>query len=480
MRLCRFLFILLMVQRMKELHTQIQDVFAAGIHEGGEDFREGGKINTAPESGVKASIVALDNGNVYVQASRKVITGTTKAQQRQNITDFFEALLDNKKSLDIHTVEGDVLTITKKDTAVKARDDYKTVNGIPTPMTNNEFAVKLRMEAHIDELAEVSQSPKNKKPIPDGKNHAFAKNGFTYRRAYFEDFDGQYYEVTLSVGHNGTVATVYNVGKIDKSTLPSAKIIAVVGSQPLGKVLSTVKYMQSGSKSQQNSLRYQKNEAAQSHMAAQDASLAEDMEGLQAFVALQKKQGRQAKMETAATNAAATFLMKTAGAKGDKAELMNLLDGFYRYVASTELQSWESVREKAMPVVRWLMKNTVRTKQRSEYAQDVLNTLHGSRVSLDETQKNEVAHIYGSFGAFRNTVMGSIILPLVLAWYIVTELGSILENAVKMGAVVPEWLIKLMKIGLRAIDEAGEKIEHEAAAVVEPNEEAQPAESSEN
>lgn len=31
-----------------------------------------------------------------------------------------------------------------------------------------------------------------------------------------------------------------------------------------------------------------------------------------------------------------------------------------------------------------------------------------------------------------------IILPLVLAWYIITELGSILENAVKMGANVPQ------------------------------------------
>ena len=30
-----------------------------------------------------------------------------------------------------------------------------------------------------------------------------------------------------------------------------------------------------------------------------------------------------------------------------------------------------------------------------------------------------------------------IILPLVLAWYIITELGSILENAVKLGANVP-------------------------------------------
>lgn len=49
-----------------------------------------------------------------------------------------------------------------------------------------------------------------------------------------------------------------------------------------------------------------------------------------------------------------------------------------------------------------------------------------------------------------------LILPLVLAWYIITELGSILENAVKMGAPVPDWLVKLLKAGLKAVDDAGE------------------------
>ena len=53
----------------------------------------------------------------------------------------------------------------------------------------------------------------------------------------------------------------------------------------------------------------------------------------------------------------------------------------------------------------------------------------------------------------------SIILPLVLAWYIVTEMGSILENAVKMGAAVPAWLVKLLKVGLKAVDDQVAKIE---------------------
>lgn len=49
-----------------------------------------------------------------------------------------------------------------------------------------------------------------------------------------------------------------------------------------------------------------------------------------------------------------------------------------------------------------------------------------------------------------------VVLPLVLAWYILTELGSILENAVKMGAAVPAWLVKLLKAGLDAVDAKGE------------------------
>ena len=50
-----------------------------------------------------------------------------------------------------------------------------------------------------------------------------------------------------------------------------------------------------------------------------------------------------------------------------------------------------------------------------------------------------------------------IIMPLVLAWYIITELGSILENAVKMGANVPGWLVKLLKASANIVEAAGGK-----------------------
>lgn len=47
-----------------------------------------------------------------------------------------------------------------------------------------------------------------------------------------------------------------------------------------------------------------------------------------------------------------------------------------------------------------------------------------------------------------------LLLPLVLAWYILTELGSILENAVEMGAQVPGWLVRLLKNGITMVDDA--------------------------
>ena len=33
-----------------------------------------------------------------------------------------------------------------------------------------------------------------------------------------------------------------------------------------------------------------------------------------------------------------------------------------------------------------------------------------------------------------------LVLPVILVWYIFTELGSIAENATDMGAPVPAWL----------------------------------------
>lgn len=48
------------------------------------------------------------------------------------------------------------------------------------------------------------------------------------------------------------------------------------------------------------------------------------------------------------------------------------------------------------------------------------------------------------------------ILPLLLAWYIITELGSILENAVKLGAERPVWLTRILAVGQKMVESAGD------------------------
>ena len=50
-----------------------------------------------------------------------------------------------------------------------------------------------------------------------------------------------------------------------------------------------------------------------------------------------------------------------------------------------------------------------------------------------------------------------LLLPLVLVWYIVTELGSIIENAIKMGAPVPKWLKRGLKVAQDAVDAAADE-----------------------
>ena len=51
-----------------------------------------------------------------------------------------------------------------------------------------------------------------------------------------------------------------------------------------------------------------------------------------------------------------------------------------------------------------------------------------------------------------------LVCPMVLVWYCITELGSIAENAVTMGAKVPTWLTKLLKAGQAAVDAAGDDL----------------------
>lgn len=50
-----------------------------------------------------------------------------------------------------------------------------------------------------------------------------------------------------------------------------------------------------------------------------------------------------------------------------------------------------------------------------------------------------------------------LISPLVVTWYLLMELGSILENVGKMGAPLPEFLKKMIAVLKATVDTAGEE-----------------------
>lgn len=198
----------------------IADLWAKGVANSMNEFerltkpeKNGQKNNTDTKDGVKYSIKTFADGKKYVKADRQVFSGNDSKKWGRQVTNYINDTIRNGKDVTVYAQDGDALTITR-DTAGKAafRNDVRQKDGTKRPMTDEEYAVKLRAESHIDEISQVSR--RGNKDVPDTKRHSFAKDGFNYRSAYFLDNDGKYYRLTLSVGKNGVINTVYNVGKI--------------------------------------------------------------------------------------------------------------------------------------------------------------------------------------------------------------------------------------------------------------------------
>lgn len=218
---------------------------------------------TGPPEG-RGTIVVLPDGKKYVQADRQVIFGNDPNSWADQIEGYINRKIRNGEDVILTTDSGDVLKITK-DTAGKAsfRNYVTDENGHRRLMTDSEYEAKLNAEAHIDELIQVSEK-KNNTPVPDelgtnGKllHGGFAKNGWFYRKAWFQDFDGKYYLVTISTadGDNGVV--VYNVGDMKRRGSPANKhgssdSVTETGAQQ-GKSSSTDTIRQTEGNSQEKS-----------------------------------------------------------------------------------------------------------------------------------------------------------------------------------------------------------------------------------
>lgn len=158
--------------------------------------------------------IKSQNNKLWVKADRKVISGNNPETWQNQVENYINEQIRNNKDINVIAQDGDVLTITS-DTAGKAkfRNEVTLSDGTKRLLTDEELFTKLTAESHVDELAKVSK--RGKKDVPDYKDHWFAKDGFNYRTAYFEDYDGSYYKLTMSVGKNGNINTIYNIGKMN-------------------------------------------------------------------------------------------------------------------------------------------------------------------------------------------------------------------------------------------------------------------------
>lgn len=173
--------------------------------------------------------------------------------------------------------------------------------------------------------------------------------------------------------------------------------------------------------------------------------LEEDVKYLRELVKLQKEETHGLKFTRNSVETAAHDLKRKSGSKGDLNELVSKLNEFYEYVASGDELTQESVFEKAKVVADWLYETTPVKFSPDDYSLGILNDLKNRRVSLDQTQKEEVSNAFDSYNNFRRQLIGNITIandgtPIESVWQELAELYpdvfDVDENSASMGTVL--------------------------------------------
>ncbi len=70
-----------------------------------------------------------------------------------------------------------------------------------------------------------------------------------------------------------------------------------------------------------------------------------------------------------------------------------------------------------------------------------------------------IGHLLGNVPGVELPFTYTVLLsPLVVVWYILTEAGSIIENAGALGAPIPAWLTKMIAALESKVDQAGDNM----------------------
>lgn len=172
------------------------------------------KVNSVPEA--RFSIEDTEEGNRYVKADRQVIFGNNPESWSEQLENYINGKIRKGEDVRLTAEDGDELLLTAT-SAAKIASPYQGGEMLDT----DSFERKVNAGAHIDELVQVSRRRGRPKADHGGRHGEFASGGWTYRTAYFQDFDGTYYRISISAARNATGAVVYNIGEMEERSLPT-------------------------------------------------------------------------------------------------------------------------------------------------------------------------------------------------------------------------------------------------------------------
>lgn len=183
--------------------------------------------NTETASGnARQSIREIgDTGKYYVKADRQVLFGNDPEAWGEQLTRYINKEIRNGRDVLLTAADGEVIKLTAT-TAEKGafRNVWYDAKGAAHLLSDAEYETKLNAEAHIDEIVKTSEDRHKGRPnTPDENNlHGdMAKDGWRYRRAYFMDHDGKYYDLTLSVAYGRDGKVAYNIANMRERSFPT-------------------------------------------------------------------------------------------------------------------------------------------------------------------------------------------------------------------------------------------------------------------
>lgn len=342
----------------------------------------------------------------FVQASRQVITGDDASQWGQQVTDYINNIIRKGKDVTVYTENGVPLTITE-DTAGKAA--YWNRDQSRNRVSEEEYGLKLRIESHIDEAAQVSTG--QGKRAQDTKNHSFARKGFNYRTAYFQDFDGRYYSFVISVGANGSrVNTIYNVNQIKEAELP----YTLKGARPQNAEVGLTASDQSVTENENsvNKKFSMKNDDVagdvedDAALYAQVQSDTDAREALEVLNRLDESARAEAKgaWEKRLPEIANQIIQET-GSKISRQRMYQLLRNLYTAMEDENISLGEKVMY-ARQAVKEAMKTGGSLRAADETTQEALRLIRTRGFYLTDDMKSEIRETYGSVQAYMRKNFG--------------------------------------------------------------------------